>query len=52
MTERGGVKAKRRVWSDGSAEQLIAQMGDRKVIVHAEVGDDGTFVRLASILER
>lgn len=47
-----GVKAKRRVWSDGSAEQLVARMGDRKVIVHAEVGDGGTFVRLASILER
>lgn len=47
-----GVRAKRRVWSDGSAEQLVAQLGDRKVIVHAEVGDGGTFVRLASILER
>ena len=47
-----GIKAKRRVWSDGSTEQLVLRMGDRNVIVHAEAGEDGTFVRLASILER
>lgn len=51
LRERG-VKAKRRVWSDGSAEQLVAKIGDRNVMVHAEVTDDGTFVRVASILER
>lgn len=47
-----GVKAKRRVWSDGSAEQLVAQLGDRKIMIHAEVSDGGTFVRVASIFER
>lgn len=47
-----GIKAKRRVWSDGSAEQLVAQIGDRRVLVHAEIDEGGTFVRLASILER
>lgn len=47
-----GIKAKRRVWSDGSTEQVIAQIADRKVLVHSEVADEGTFVRLASILER
>ena len=47
-----GVRAKRRVWSDGSAEQLVAEMGGRRVVVHAEVTGDGTFVRIASILER
>jgi hypothetical protein len=47
-----GVKAKRRVWSDGSTEQLVAKTSTRKVIIHAEATSDGTFVRLASILDK
>ncbi len=45
------MKVKRRLWSDGSTEQLVAQSGSRRVVVHAEDSDDGTFVRIASILE-
>jgi hypothetical protein len=47
-----GVKAKRRVWSDGSTEQLDAKTGSRKISVHAEATPDGTFVRIASVLEK
>lgn len=48
---RRGIKAKRRVWSDGSTEQLLAWNAGRRYLVHAEETEDGTFVRLASILE-
>lgn len=51
LRERG-VKARRRVWSDGSTEQLVAKTADRKILVHAEATADGTFVRIASILEK
>jgi hypothetical protein len=47
-----GCKAKRRVWSDGSAEQLVATTPSGQIIVHAEQSDEGTFVRVASILRR
>src|SRR5688572_13826060 len=47
-----GHTVKRRVWSDGSTEQLVALKAPRRVVVHAETTDDGTYVRVASILER
>jgi hypothetical protein len=49
---RLGLKAKRRVWSDGSTEQLVAATETGPLIVHAEETDEGTFVRVAAILQR
>lgn len=48
-----GFVTKRRVWSDGSAEQLVGHGSGRQVLVHAEREDGGrTFVRVAWILKR
>jgi hypothetical protein len=42
-----GFSVKRRVWSDGSAEQLVGHTQGKHVIVHAEREDGGrTFVRV------
>jgi hypothetical protein len=50
LLRRKGYSTKRRVWSDQSAEQLVAKSGARMMIVHAERADEGTFVRVALVL--
>jgi hypothetical protein len=49
-----GFSTKRRVWSDGSTEQLVGHTSSHHVIVHAERNDVDakTFVRVAWILKR
>jgi hypothetical protein len=52
LVERG-FTTKRRVWSDGSTEQIVGHTSSHHVIVHAERSDDErTFVRVAWITKR
>ena len=48
--KKHGFAVKRRKWSDESAEQLIGVKAGEQLIVHAERADEGTFVRVAAIL--
>jgi hypothetical protein len=52
LLKKLGFATKRRVFSDGSAEQVIATKPGEQVIVHAERtdGGTGTFVRVAAVL--
>jgi hypothetical protein len=52
LVKARGFTLKRRVWSDGSAEQLVGRSASHTVLVHAErtPEPEGTFVRLAWIL--
>lgn len=45
-----GFATKRRVFSDGSAEQIVATKSGEQMIVHAERTDAGSFVRVAAVL--
>jgi hypothetical protein len=54
LVKARGFTVKRRVWSDGSAEQLVGRSASHTVLVHAErtPEPEPTFVRLAWILRR
>jgi hypothetical protein len=45
-----GFTVKRRKWSDGSTEQLVASRPGEQLVVHAERAAGGTFVRVAAVL--
>ncbi len=45
-----GFTVKRRRWSDGSTEQLVASRSGEQLVVHAERAAEGTFVRVAAVL--
>lgn len=47
-----GFATKRRVFSDGSAEQIVATKSGQQMIVHAERTDAGSFVRVAAVLNQ
>ena len=50
LLKEQGFASKRRVWSDGSAEQLVGHTDANQVTIHAEKAEAGrTFVRLAWI---
>lgn len=45
-----GFATKRRVFSDASAEQIVATKSGEQIIVHAERTGGGSFVRVAAVL--
>ncbi len=49
LRERG-FEPKRRIWSDGSTEELAARCGSMQVLIRSEHLDGGTFVHIAWIM--
>lgn len=47
-----GFATKRRLFSDGSGEQIVATKIGQQMIVHAESTDAGSFVRVAAVLNQ